>query len=29
MKLKMKHESRMFQFLKCLIFNKLKQKNET
>ena len=29
MKLKMKHKSRMFHFLKCLIFNKLKQKNET
>ena len=29
MKLRMKHKSRMFHFLKCLIFNKLKQKNET
>ena len=29
MKLKMKHWSRMFHFLKWLIFNKLKHKNET
>ena len=29
MKLKMKHESCMFHFLKWLIFNKLKHKNET
>ena len=29
MKLKMKHKSRMFHFLKWLIINKLKYKNET
>ena len=29
MKLKVKHKSRMFQYSKVLIINKLKHKNET